>query len=99
MCPSSAGEIRITGLQVNDDVFLFTLYAKPSAYLTNALSSDVAPTADLIYCKVPRIVKEKKQSLTRPNYPCSCRKGPYTKEAVNCKSSCWLSWLSSNLIM
>lgn len=51
--------------------------------------------------RFPRIVK-KKQSLTqwqRPNYPFSCRKGPYTKEAVNCKSSCQLSLLSSNLIM
>jgi len=71
-----------------------------SAYIPNALSRDVAPTADLIYCKVPCIVKKTiSDSVTTSQLSLSCRKGPCTKEAVNCKSSCCLSLLSSNLIM
>ena len=38
-------------------------------------------------------------SVTAAQLSLSCRKGPYTKEPVNCKSSYWLSLLSSDLIM
>lgn len=74
-----------------------------SAYLTNAVSGDVAATADLIYGKVHlHCLKKKKKtncdSVTTAQLSLSCRKGPYTEEeAVNCKSSCQL-YLCSPLI-
>ena len=49
-----------------------------SAYLTNASSCDTAPTADLIYYKVPALLK--KQSLTRcPIIPLMQKRSVYKR--------------------
>lgn len=52
-----------------------------SAYLTNALSSDVFLTAGLIYCKLPRIVKTTiTDALTGAQLSLPCRRGLYIKK-------------------
>lgn len=73
-----------------------------SAYLTNALSCGVVLTADLIYCSIVKKPKKPKtitDSVTSSQLSLSWRKGLFTKKAANCKSSCWLLLLCSNLIM